>query len=147
MEDFWGVINNIPPPAALPAGSNYYFFKEECYPEMENEVSDQVAAFSREQCVCGRVHPHESASTLCCTFFYHTTSPDFVLFGATSVNVMCFGRTHTHKANKDGGKWQVITGTKTGPRERLNDMFLNIVRDRDPNESHLHLHSHSLAHL
>jgi hypothetical protein len=44
VEDFWGVINNIPPPTALPPGSNYYFFKEDCYPEMENEV-----------CVCSRV--------------------------------------------------------------------------------------------
>jgi hypothetical protein len=70
VEDFWGVINHIPPPAALPAGANYYFFKEQCYPEMEND------------------------------------------------------------ANKDGGKWQVITGGKTGPREKLNDMFLNLVRER-----------------
>mmetsp|Transcript_57084 Transcript_57084/g.79168 ORF Transcript_57084/g.79168 Transcript_57084/m.79168 type:complete len:200 (+) Transcript_57084:96-695(+) len=67
VEDFWGVFNNIPPPAALPAGANYYFFKEQCYPEMEND------------------------------------------------------------ANRGGGKWQVITGGKNGPREKLNDIFLNLV--------------------
>eukprot|EP00038_Savillea_parva_P006377 m.163373 g.163373 ORF g.163373 m.163373 type:complete len:199 (+) comp12298_c0_seq1:62-658(+) len=67
VEDFWGVFNNIPPPAALAPGANYYFFKEQCYPEMENE------------------------------------------------------------ANREGGKWQVITQGKTGGREKLNDMFLNLV--------------------
>jgi len=69
VEDFWGVLNNIPTPAQLAPGANYYFFKEQCYPEMENE------------------------------------------------------------ANKDGGKWQVVTGgAKTPAREKLNDMFLNVVR-------------------
>eukprot|EP00035_Acanthoeca_spectabilis_P035021 m.32077 g.32077 ORF g.32077 m.32077 type:complete len:200 (+) comp7005_c0_seq1:902-1501(+) len=67
VEDFWGVFNNIPPPVALPGGANYYFFKEQCYPEMENE------------------------------------------------------------ANRAGGKWQVITGQKNGPREKLNDVFLDLA--------------------
>eukprot|EP00040_Diaphanoeca_grandis_P003451 m.24964 g.24964 ORF g.24964 m.24964 type:complete len:213 (-) comp14818_c0_seq1:331-969(-) len=36
VEDFWAVFNNIVPPQSIPAGSNYYIFKEGVQPQWED---------------------------------------------------------------------------------------------------------------
>mmetsp|Transcript_18106 Transcript_18106/g.35345 ORF Transcript_18106/g.35345 Transcript_18106/m.35345 type:complete len:213 (+) Transcript_18106:16-654(+) len=36
VEDFWGVVNNIPPPSKLPVGSNYHLFREGILPMWED---------------------------------------------------------------------------------------------------------------
>jgi len=36
VEDFWGVINNIPPPSKLPVGCNYHLFREGIMPMWED---------------------------------------------------------------------------------------------------------------
>jgi len=36
IEDFWGTINNIPPPSKLPVGCNYHLFREGIMPMWED---------------------------------------------------------------------------------------------------------------
>lgn len=39
VEDMWGIINNVRPPTLIPAGSNYYLFKEGIEPGWEDEAN------------------------------------------------------------------------------------------------------------
>jgi translation initiation factor 4E len=36
-EDFWGIVNSLPPPAELSAGANYHIFKQGIEPSWEDK--------------------------------------------------------------------------------------------------------------